>query len=93
MGIEIVVNNQRVKKNNKLTLDDIRGKVQELVGKPVTMQVCRGRKIVRNYTGTLQSAFPNVFSVQLQQGSDVVDTLVYSYSDILCGEVVLENAV
>ena len=79
-------------KKSKLTLEDIRGKVKELVGEPIVMQVCRGRKIVRNYKGTLANAFPNVFSVQLQEGSDVVDTLVYSYSDILCGEVTVDRA-
>ncbi|MCL2586986.1 MAG: Veg family protein [Firmicutes bacterium] len=78
-------------KKNKITLNDIRGKVKEMVGEPVTMQVCRGRKIVRNYKGTLASAFPHVFSVQLEKDSDVVDTLVYSYSDILCGEVIVEK--
>jgi len=79
-------------KKSKITLDDIKGKIKEMVGEPVVMQVCRGRKIVRHYKGTLQDAFPNVFSVQLAEGSDVVDTLVYSYSDIMCGEVTIEVA-
>jgi len=79
-------------KKARITLQDVRNKIQELVGESVDMQVCRGRKIIKNYKGTLESAFPHVFSVKLQGGSDVVDTLVYSYSDILCGEVQVDKA-
>ena len=75
-----------------MTIDDIRKKVRGMVGETIQMRVCRGRKIVRNYKGTLESAFPFVFSVRLVDGDDVVDTLVYSYSDILCGEVAIEKA-
>jgi len=76
-------------KKAPLTLADIKNKIDELVGREVAMQVCRGRKQVKNYTGVVENAFKSVFVVRLTSGSDVVSQLSYSYSDVLCGEVVL----
>jgi len=73
-----------------ITLSDVRKKIDELVGRDVSMQVCRGRKQIKKYTGVVEHAFPSVFVVRLTSGGDeVVTSLSYSYSDILCGEVVV----
>jgi len=75
-----------------LNIDLIREKIDELVGKDIRMQVCRGRKQYRHYNGVVENAFTRVFVVRLTQGDDVVKSLAYSYSDILCGDVVVELA-
>jgi len=70
-------------KKSGLTIDDIRAKIDDMVGKNIHMQVCRGRKQVKNYQGVIENAFSRVFIVRL----NATDVLTYSYSDILCGEV------
>jgi len=78
-------------KKTGLTIDMIRGKMDELVGQNINMQVCRGRKQIRNYTGTVENAFSRVFVVKLEKKEGAIDSLSYSYSDILCGDVVIKD--
>ena len=73
-------------KKNPLSISDVRAKIDELKGTQINLQVCRGRKKVVNYSGILQEAFARVFVVKVSGGEDV---LTYSYSDIVCGEVVV----
>ena len=86
------VNNQCMKKKDALTIDMIRAKIDELVGKNIIMQVCRGRKQIRHYNGIIENAFSKVFVVKLRERDGAVDSLAYSYSDILCGEVVVNES-
>jgi len=80
-----------MKKKESLTIDMIRAKIDELVGKNIIMQVCRGRKQIRHYSGTIENAFSKVFVVKLAQKEGAIDSLSYSYSDILCGEVIVSE--
>ena len=73
-----------------LNIDVVRQKLDELVGKNIKMQVCRGRKQIKIYSGIVETALPHVFVVRLTEGDSVVPSLSYSYSDILCGDVVIE---
>jgi uncharacterized protein Veg len=76
-----------------LSIDSVRDKMKELVGKPVLMSVCRGRKQVKKYTGVLENTFPSVFVVKLSNiDSALPSSLSYSYCDIMCGEVVVDEA-
>jgi len=77
-------------RKNGLSIDSIKDKINELVGKNIYMEVCRGRKQVKKYNGVVENTFPSVFVVRLTDGGHVVDSLSYSYSDVLCGEVVIE---
>jgi len=54
------------------------------------MEVCRGRKRILKYNGVVENTFPSVFVVRLTDGGAVVESLSYSYSDVLCGDVVIE---
>ena len=83
------------------TIEIIKNKIEELVGKNIYMEVCRGRKQIKKYNGIVESTFPSVFVVRLKDEEVVVSTVaqgisegfdrlrVYSYSDVLCGEVVI----
>ena len=73
-----------------LSIDDIRNKINELVGKNIYMEVCRGRKRVTKHSGVIETTFPSVFVVRLTDGSQPVGSLSYSYSDVLCGDVKIQ---
>jgi len=77
-------------KKSALTISDIREKLNELIGKNIYMEVCRGRKQVKKYNGVVEFTFPSVFVVKLTDGEHVVNSLSYSYSDVLCGEVIIQ---
>jgi len=72
------------------SIDTIREKINELVGKSIYMEVCRGRKQVKKYSGVVENTFPSVFVVRLTDGGHVVSSLSYSYSDVLCGDVTIQ---
>jgi len=79
-----------MKKATGPSIDTIRQKIDEMIGKNVSMTVCRGRKQVKYYDGVMQNAHPRVFVVKLLKKEGAIDSLSYSYNDILCGEVVIE---
>jgi uncharacterized protein Veg len=74
-------------KRSPLTIETVRKKIDELVGRNICMNVCRGRKKVLKYHGVVENAFKNVFVVKLTDSVLAVNQLSYSYSDILCGDV------
>ena len=63
--------------------------VQSLLGKKVVVKLNKGRNKVKNYKGVLQEAHSNVFVVELN--GELFDRISCSYTDILCGEVVLSE--
>jgi len=74
-----------------LTIDMVKQKLNELRGSPVSMQVCRGRKQIKQYKGIVEKTFPFGFVVRLTEpvtGGNVT-SLSYSYNDVVCGEVVI----
>ena len=73
-----------------LTIDTIKNKIDELVGKNIYMEVCRGRKQVKKYQGVIEHTYPSIFVVRLTNDDATVPSLSYSYSDVLCGEVIIE---
>ena len=74
-----------------ITIESIKNKIDELVGKNIYMEVCRGRKQVKKYAGVIIHTFPSVFVVRLTDNS-IVNSLSYSYSDVLCGDVIIQEA-
>jgi len=79
-------------KKKPLTVDMVKNKIDELVGKDISMRVCRGRKQVKKYHGVVENTYRNVFVVKLTDADTTVPALSYSYSDVVCGEVVIELA-
>ena len=77
-------------RKNGLSIEAIKNKINELVGKDIYMEVCRGRKQVKKYHGVVEHTFPRVFVVRLTEGEHVVNSLSYSYSDVLCGDVIIK---
>lgn len=64
-------------------LSNIREQIESLKGQGVDLEVNIGRKKIRQFSGTIQSVYPSVFT--FIDNSGILKT--YSYSDILCGDV------
>jgi len=77
-------------KKSTLTIEMIKNKIDELVGKKIYMEVCRGRKQIKKYKGVIENTYPSIFVVRLTEGDTGLLSLSYSYSDVLCGEVIIE---
>jgi uncharacterized protein Veg len=84
-----LVNNIYMRKTG-LSIESIREKINELIGKNIYMEVCRGRKQIKKYNGVVEYTFPSVFVVRLTDSGQVVSSLSYSYSDVLCGDVIIQ---
>ena len=55
-------------------------------GESVKMQVNKGRKRIEKYTGVIESVYPSIFTVRIDNPV-AQDFLSYSYSEVLCGDV------
>ena len=77
-------------KKSTIKIKDIREKMNELKGKQIKMEVNRGRRRIENYEAVIEKTYPSVFTVKVSSPS-VVDTMSYSYSEVLCGDVKIET--
>ncbi|MCM1404192.1 MAG: Veg family protein [Prevotella sp.] len=76
------------------SIEAIKAKIQAMLGKDINMSVCRGRKRVSKYAGTIENTFPSVFIVRLknnEKNTERIPCLSYSYNDVLCGEVRIDE--
>ncbi len=72
----------------------IKAKIHSLLGKDINMSVCRGRKRVSKYAGIIENTFSSVFVVRpkgKEKDTGHNPCLSYSYNDILCGEVQIDE--
>ncbi len=76
------------KANLKLT--DVIEEIKALKGKKIAMSVNRGRKKIESYEGVLEKIYPSVFTVDIFK-PDNKGKQSYSYSDVLCGDVVIKH--
>lgn len=75
----------------KVSLQEIIDEIATLKGLPVNMQVNKGRKRIVKYTGVIESIYPSVFTVKIDDPKHL-GKLSYSYSDIMCGNVAIKKA-
>ena len=66
---------------------NIRRQIKARVGRQVTIVADHGRKRKQCYSGTLVGAYTNVFTLDCIV-SGVMQSLTYSYNDIITGSVV-----
>lgn len=77
-------------RKNFLNLNDIKTRVNSIKGKKVAISINRGRKKIDNYNGIVEEIYPSVFTVKIL--NDVkLKNVTCSYSDVLCGDVTLEE--
>ena len=70
-------------------LDDIKTKISAMKGQNVQMQINRGRKRIENVTATIKDVYPSVFTIKT--ADEKLQT--FSYFDVLCGNIVLNETI
>mgnify|MGYP000861812791 FL=1 len=71
-------------------LASIRNEVEEIIGKKVQLKADKGRKRIVTRVGYIENAFPNLFTVRVNNDFDESLTLSYTYSDVLTSTVEIE---
>lgn len=66
-------------------LDIVKQEIMKLKGLNIEMEVNKGRKKIVHYEGIVENIYNSVFVVRVV--NDVRETLSYSFSDVLCGDV------
>lgn len=72
-----------------LTLQQVKQDIVSLKGKPIQMRVNRGRRKIETYSGVIKHIYPSVFTVEIDKSN--IDSITYSYSDVLCGDVKIKQ--
>lgn len=73
-------------KRNNITLDEIKARLLKLKGQSISITANRGRNKIEKFSGLLENIYPAVFTIKTEQNCKT-----YSYSDILCGNVKIDN--
>lgn len=68
-------------------LDDIKLKISQMKGQSVQMRINRGRKRIESVTAMIKDVYPSVFTIKTSD--EKLQT--FSYFDVLCGNVVMEE--
>ena len=74
----------------ELDIKSIINKIKDLKGENVDMSVVKGRNRIEKYTGVIESVYPSIFTVKVDNPT-INSPLSYSYSEVLCGDVVIEK--
>lgn len=74
-----------------VNLADIVEQIKQMRGENVKMQVNKGRRRIEKYVGVIESVYPSIFTVRLNNPL-AQNFLTYSYSEVLCGDVKISPA-
>ncbi len=70
---------------------DIIEKIKGMQGESIQMAVQKGRNKTLRYQGIIESVYPSIFTVKLFEPGNVSECISCSYSEVLCGDVVVEK--
>lgn len=70
-----------------LTLNDVRSKINALKGQNIELKVNKGRNRIVSLTAIIDQVYPSMFVISPTCQVDL-DRKSYSYSDVLCGDVI-----
>ena len=76
-----------MRKVNSSVLNVIQ-EIEQLKGENILMEINRGRKKIEKYQGIIENIYPSIFTVNIGDGKN---PLSYSYSEVLCGDVVINK--
>ena len=71
-----------------MSIEEVRSYVSSLKGNPLSIKVNKGRNKIARYNGCVDEVYPSVFTLKIS-GDKNVAMLSYSYSDLICGDIVL----
>ena len=77
----------------EMDIRDIILKIKALKGENVQMEVQKGRNKIEKYKGVIESVYPSIFTVKLIDDMGLKNSLSYSYTEVLCGDVVVEKSI
>ena len=69
-----------------LNLEEVKNQILSLKGREVEMNINRGRKKYDTIIGTIENAYPSVFTINSNQ-----KVQTFSYFDVLCGIVEIKD--
>ncbi|MBR2968051.1 MAG: Veg family protein [Clostridia bacterium] len=75
-------------KRKAVSAKEIRDNVAALKGKLLQIKVNKGRKRVVKYSGEIDEVLPSLFTMTIV-GEKHLSKLSCSYSDVICGDVIL----
>ena len=70
-------------------LENIKTQINLLKGKQINLKVNEGRKKIKTFCATIDKTYPSVFSVTSKE----CGLKTFSYSDVLCGDVEIQQMV
>ncbi len=73
-----------------MSLTEAKDNIERLKGKMIQIKVNKGRKRVVKYSGEVVGVYPSVFTLRID-GDSLIDKLSCSYSDVICGDIVLNE--
>mgnify|MGYP002521901627 FL=1 len=62
--------------------------IEKLKGENICMEINKGRKKIEKYQGVIENTYPSIFTVNVGGGKN---PLSYSYTEVLCGDVVINK--
>ena len=62
--------------------------IERLKGSSISMEVSKGRRKTEKYQGIIENVYPSIFTVNIGEGKN---PLSYSYTEVLCGDVVINE--
>ncbi len=74
-----------------VTINSIKEKIKELLGKDVIVKLNLGRNKYVTFPATLNGIYPSLFTVS-PADKNFLGKTAYSYSEILCGRVKINKA-
>ena len=77
-------------KRKAVSAKEIRDSVAALKGKLLQIKVNKGRKRVVKYSGEIDEVLPSLFTMNIV-GEKNLFKLSCSYSDVICGDVILSE--
>ena len=75
---------RKVSSNVKTVIEEI----ERLKGSNISMEINKGRKKIEKYQGIIENVYPSSFTVNIGEGKN---PLSYSYTEVLCGDVVISE--
>ena len=78
-------------RKKSMSLSEAKDSIERLKGKLVQIKVNKGRKRILRYSGRVLELYPSVFTLKID-GDKNVEQLSCSYSDVICGDIVLVDS-
>ena len=73
---------------SNIRLEEVKTQISNLQGQNITLKINKGRNKIVSLTAIIDQVYPSMFIIT-PTSNVLLDRKSYSYSDILCGDVVL----